>query len=497
MRNPNEEGVEDQLDRLNLALHEMLNSVRCETPTQRSVSRMSVVPPDLWNEEIFSNHSGLGETDDLHEQLDLVLQENDRLQMRIEDFLSAAPRNQGNNTLSVFEIDQLIEVLNSVKSGKSQEFTLLSQTFTLNTTNTDFSIKYPSKLTDLEIIQKLEKELEELRKTESSSNFSNSIDNEETCPVCNINPNKLGKEIKLELSTEFLKIKNEAIERERSNFEAQFEELDDLKSNYLKKTKDLQAQMKNFNQRKVELEKKELEFASRKSQFEKKKHDWEHKVVNYQNDLNPSEEVYSPGKFSQEELENHLKDLKNKVQESPDSKLSMRINQIETQLTKMRTEKLLRECSKKNTKLVTNLVKTFDKETTQDENKRKRLLDRTHLTLMSVNSALKKEEKKVPVDRKYELLLLKEKELNEKEKYLQDTWKKVPSAEEVVNVIQETYKYLNQSKTENQRQVLMIDQERTNLKKVFEKFLECVESFENTKGYNREAFEKIKQFLSG
>lgn len=497
MSTSNVEGVGDQLDRLNFALHEMLNSVRCETPTQRSVSRMSIVPTELWNEDSFSNHSGLGEPDDLHERLNLMLQENDRLQMKIEDYLSSVNENQGKKKLSVLEIDQLIEILNSVKSGKSQEFSLLNQSFILNARNNDFSIEYSSKLTDLERIQKLEKELEELRKTESSSNLSNSIDNEETCPTCNIDPNKLRKEIKLELNTEFLKIKNEAIERERSNFEAQFEELDELKSNYLKKNKDLQAQMKNFNQRKADLEKKELEFVNRKSQFEKKKHDWEHKVMNYQSDLNPSEEVYSPGKFSQEELVNHLKDLKSKAQESPDSKLSMRINQIETQLTKLRTEKLLKECSKKNTKLVTNLVKTFDKETTQDENKRKRLLNRTQLTLMSVNNTLKKEEKKVPVDRKYELLSIKEKELNEKEKYLQDTWKKVPSAEELVNVIQETYKYLNQSKMENQRQVLMIEQERNNLKRVFEKFLECVESFEKSKGYSREAFERIKEFLSG
>lgn len=493
----NVEGVEDQLDRLNYALHEMLHSVRCETPSQRSVSRMSLVPNELLNDDSFSNDLNFEETGQLHERIEFLLQQNDQLSMKIEDYLSSIVESQAKKYLSITDIDQIIETLNSVKSGKSLNLCILNHTFTLTNQKENALVEFVGKQTDEERISKLEKELESLKKTESSSNLSSSIDNEDTCPTCNIDPVKLRKEIKLELNAEFLKIKNEAIERERNNLETQFEELDELKSNYLKKTKELQAQSKHFNQRKVELEKKELEFARRKSEFEKKKHDWEHKVVNFQKDPTTSEEGYSPTKFSQTELESQLKDLKSKFTSEPDSKLTMRINQIETQLTKLRTEKLLTECSKKNSKLVTNLVKAFDKEVSQDENRRKRLLDRTQLSLTGAKNPVKGQEIKTSVDKRMEILMQKEKELNEKEKFLQETWKKVPNAEELINVIQETYSHLNQNKTENQKQLLMIEQERNNLNKVFEKFLECVESFEKNKNYSLDALVKIKEYLNG
>lgn len=380
------EPVDDQLDRLNTALHQMLHLARCETPAHGHVSRMSIAPSEKWYDDNLSDNSYDRDFDALHGRFEALLLENDRLMMVIEDQLSRELRVRSQDSLTALELQNLIKELNSLTPENPINFKLASHNYTLTLHSDSVQFKISQNPSEKEIIKKLQKdlkELEDLRKTESSSN-SNSVDHEETCPTCGIDPINLKKEVKLELQADFIKKRNEAIERERANIEAQFEEIEQIKGNYMKKIREIAGQVKLIDRKKLELEQKEQEINIRRNQFEKKVKMWELKVLNDQGGELGSEEGYSPSKFSREELEAQLKELKGKIDLNSDSKLAMRVNQIETQLTRLRTEKLLNECNSKNSVVISNLVKAFDKEKIQDENKRNKMLRRTQMNYLSV-----------------------------------------------------------------------------------------------------------------
>ena len=386
MNNHNPEPVDDQLDRLNNELHRMLHLARCETPSHGRASRMSIAPSEIWLEDNFSDDSYSKDFDTLHGKLELVLQENDRLMMIVEDNLSRELRVRSQDSLTKVELQRLIQELNSLTPTNPINFKLASHNYSFSLQSDSIQFKISHNPPDKEIIQKLQKdlkELEDLRKTESSSN-SNSVDHEETCPTCGIDPVKLKKEIKLELQADFIKKRNEAIERERANIEAQFEEIEQIKASYMNKIREIAGQVKLIDRKKLELEQKDQEINVRKNQFEKKVKMWEGKVLKDQSREVGNEEGYSPSKFTREELEAQLKELKGKIDLKGDSKLAMRVNQIETQLTRLRTEKFLNECNNKTSAVISNLVRAFDKEKTQDENKRTNMLRRTQLSYLSV-----------------------------------------------------------------------------------------------------------------
>ena len=387
MSNHNPEPVDDQLDRLNNELHRMLHLARCETPSHGCASRMSVAPSEIWYDDNLSDASYSIDHETLHERLEQALQENDRLLMVVEDHLSSELRVRSQDSLTKLELQRLIQELSSLTADNPVSFKLASHNYTFSLQPDSIQFKLSHNPPDKEIIQKLQKdlkELEDLRKTESSSN-SNSVDHEETCPTCGIDPAKFRKEIKLELQADFIKKRNEAIERERANIEAQFEEIEEIKASYMKKIREIAGQVKLIDRKKLELEQKDQEISVRRNQFEKKVKMWEGKVLKDQSREVGSEEGFSPSKFTREELEAQLKELKEKVDLKSDSKLAMRVNQIETQLTRLRTEKFLNECNNKTSAVISNLVRAFDKEKTQDENKRNNMLRRTQLSYLPVS----------------------------------------------------------------------------------------------------------------
>ena len=255
-----------------------------------------------------------------------------------------------------------------------------------------------------------------------------------------------------------------------------------------------------------------MDLVNRKSAFEQKKHEWENKLLNSkQNFEKPTESIFSPSKYTQEELESQLKELKQELGDANDSKLIMRISQIENQLIRYRTEKAISECNKKNSRVVYSVVKTFDKETSQDENKRKLLLDKTNKRYLTENSGkligensgdfrlnVKNEEwAKQILSKKHELLLQKEKEIHDKEKYLQETWRKVPGASELIDVIQASLSHLNQTKLENEITFNRVEQDRINLRKNYEKIISILEKLDITGNIDsNEVIEKIKEQLN-
>lgn len=506
--NPQTEGVDEQLDRLNTALQYMIKDITEGSNHIRdpSISRVSIAPSDFWNEKSFSEQS---ESFDLKEEyenkIEELLQEQDRLQMTVEDFHATEFKRMIKIDYTDQEIGHLIELIEKAKSGQNTDFNLGAYRFFLAKCGESISATFLARQTDAERIAKLEKEIEEMKRTDSSSALSTSQEGEEICTACGVDSVRLKKEIKIELEQEYKKRKNEAIERERANFEAQLEELDSLKDSYLQKNKEVQVLSKSLERRKAELEKKEFELANRKSTFEKKKHEWETRMVTSVNEFQApsSDELFSPSKFSKEELEIQLKELKDQYLENNDSKLAMRINQMETQLTKYRTEKAILDSNVRNSRVLSSLVKTFDNETSQEENKRKKLLERLHKRYQGGSKDRTKYEEikrteeltRQMLEKKHEVLLHKEKELQEMEKYLQDSWKKVPNASNLVEVIQVAVEHLNQNKVENEININKIEQDKLNLRKVHEKLLELIDKIESQKN-SKEVLEKIKENLS-
>jgi hypothetical protein len=140
---------------------------------------------------------------------------------------------------------------------------------------------------------------------------------------------------------------------------------------------------------------------------------------------------------------------------------------------------------------VSNLVKAIDKEKTQDENKRRQMLDRT---VKNYRVQRVKDDKNF--DKKWEILTRKEKELADKEKFLQSTWAKVPNSENLIPVIQETLEHLGQVRVDYENSQLLLLNEKKDLRKVLEKFKDLVLTFESSKTHNRDSMEKIKEYLN-
>jgi hypothetical protein len=483
----NTEAVDDQIDRLNSALHMMLHQVRCETPGHRAPSRMSIAPSEIW-QDTSSSDGHLEDFELVHARLETLLQENDRLMMVVEDFLSVDCQSRATFTLTSSQLSSLLEGLLSLKNKTTSEFHYIvpSSSGYLQSDLVHFKLK-PSPSDHLSSEASLEEALKESGSATSLSEHSNP---DEPCPSCGIDASKLRKEVKLELQGDFIRAKSAAIEKERSNFEAQFEELEKMKSMYQKKLKDQETKQKHFDKQRTDLEKQELDLARRRSQFEKKKHDWETRVIR-NDEGHLQDETFSPSKLSREELEKQLKELKGKLEQGPDSKITMRVNQIENQLTRLRTEKLLSECNNKTSLVVSNLVKAIDKEKTQDENKRRQMLDRT---VKNYRVQRVKDDKNF--DKKWEILTRKEKELADKEKFLQSTWAKVPNSENLIPVIQETLEHLGQVRVDYENSQLLLLNEKKDLRKVLEKFKDLVLTFESSKTHNRDSMEKIKEYLN-
>ena len=508
----NSEGVEDQLDRLNFALQLVLKGITDGPFHNRNPSSaVSYTTSDAWNEgNVSDNSSSLDLQCGYETKIEELLSDQDRYLMTIEDFLATEIRRQPKLEYSQSELLSLISQLERIKSGECLEIFIGSYNF--NVVNTGDSINFSSvaRKHDAEYISRLEKEIEDLRKNDSSSAMSSSMEGDEVCALCGVDALRLKKEIKLELEGDFKKRKNEALERERANLDLQLEELDKLKDSYLAKCKELEQNTKSLQRKRIEIEKSELELAKRKSEFERKKKDWENKLLSSTKDFEPPQEkMFSPSKFTEEELQLQLNDLKSQLSGSNDSKIVMKIGQIENQLARYRTEKALSECSKKNSRVLYSLVKTFDKETSQDEHKRKQALDKaTKKYQIESTEKIKRQDSssetqrnkrneevaKQMLDKKYELLLQREKELQDKERYLQETWMKVPGAKDLIDVIQVTVDHLNQSKVKNESTLGKLEQDKANFRKVCEKVGEILEQITNPLATS-EQLRKVKDQL--
>ena len=508
----NSEGVEDQLDRLNFALQQVLKGVTEPFHNRDTSSAVSFVVSDAWNEGNFSDHStSLDLQYGYESKIEELLLDQDRNLMRMEDFLAFEVRRQPKLEYSQCELSDLISQLQRAKNGEGLEISIDSYKFFVTNTGDSVNFSSVSRKHDAEYIRRLEKEIEDLRRNDSSSMMSSSMEGDDVCSLCGIDASRLKKELTLELESEFKKRKNQALERERSNLDSQLEELDNMKTSYLNKCKELEQNTKLLQRKRIEIEKSEMEFAKRKSEFERKKKDWEKKLLSSTKDFEPPEEkIFSPSKYTEVELELQLNDLKSQLGGPNDSKIIMKIGQIENQIARNRTEKILFESSKKNSRVVSSLVKTFDKETSQDENKRKQVLDNATKKYqiaskdkaktqhsISEHQQIKRNEEvaKQLLDKKYELLQKREKELQDEEKYLQETWKKIPGAKDLIEVIQITLDHLNQGKIKNESTLSKIEQDKVNFRRICEKAAEILDQNTNPLGTS-EQLSKLKEQLS-
>ena len=188
-----------------------------------------------------------------------------------------------------------------------------------------------------------------------------------------------------------------------------------------------------------------------------------------------------------ERLQEDLKILENKLStnESGDtSKLIVNIDQIKNKIATLRGQKALFE-SNRSSRLLTNIMKTMEKEVSYEENRRKQHIEKitkknfnTHeanknFSSINLESARRflftdsptprfAEDSKV-ISLIKENLAKREKELVLREQALQETWMKIPGAKELIENVNLTLSKLTEQKDELDREREFFEKEKVEI----------------------------------
>lgn len=213
---------------------------------------------------------------------------------------------------------------------------------------------------------------------------------------------------------------------------------------------------------------------------------------------------------SLEMAQEELKALEMTLNETDDaelsSKLAIKIDQLKNRIATLRGQKALFE-SNRSSRLISNMMKTMEKEVNYEENKRKQQLERftkknnnkndevpskvmemispaaTRIfsteasTPRSLNSSkgffnTQQQDEKQLLTLKKEILLKREKEITKREQILQETWMRVPGAKELIENVNLTLSKLTVQKDELDSEREAFELEKIEMFKMRNKFLE-------------------------
>ena len=217
--------------------------------------------------------------------------------------------------------------------------------------------------------------------------------------------------------------------------------------------------------------------------------------------------------MAQEELKTLEMALNETTDTELNSKLTIKIDQLKNRIATLRGQKALYE-SNRSSRLLTNMMKTMEKEVNYEENKRKQQLERftkksnikndevpcKALEMVSpaatrifsteastprglnssngFNNILQQDEKQL-LTLKKEILLKREKEITQREQVLQETWMRVPGARELIENVNLTLSKLTMQKGELDSEREAFEVEKLEMFKIRNKFLEQISNIKN------------------
>ena len=179
------------------------------------------------------------------------------------------------------------------------------------------------------------------------------------------------------------------------------------------------------------------------------------------------------------------------------SKVIMKIDQLKNKLATLRGQKALYESSR-SSRLISNMMKTMEKEVNYEENKRKQQLEKftkksvkgipessstTHnieaarrvlYTECSINqkNPHKFADEKQILDFRKDLLEKREREVAQRELLLQETWMKVPGSKELIEVVNLALAKLTEQKAEMDNEREAFEKEKVEMLKLRDKVME-------------------------
>lgn len=405
------EEVTDQIDRLNLALQQVMDEIAIvayERPT-----RMSITSAD-WMEK--DSDDSLSIPDHYEDRIEKLIQQLDQASMLAEDLWSEQCREQRKLSFTKHEILEIIGKLNSLQLGKPCILHIGNETYSLTLDSREVHA-----YRDVTVIE-------------------NSIMD------CGHDIVKIRKEIAMDVERKLQAKRNLLIDDARKNFESQLEEIEKLKATYVDKLKDLIIFSNHIEKREKKVELKELQI---------------------QKSLNNNEPT--------EELENKIRLLQSSVENSETedhSKIALQIEQLKNKLTSIRVEKVIND-SKQTTSVLSRLTKAMEKEVSHDEKQRKKLLEKFHeshkrmpsdLDKPSLQSLKKQEENfKLYMEKVRNRIKKKELDLAEKEKVIEEKMSQVGGSKEFLDLMKQSVEKINAMKEENEREREVLEREKLDI----------------------------------
>jgi hypothetical protein len=462
-----DEEIESQLDRLNIAVQQLMIGIEVSAQTPRNPSQLSFAHPDWMDEDERSQEI----PDHFEKKFEEVLMQLDRCQMQNEDFWTEQSRRQETSGSISEEYVLKLEKENMELRSKSQS------------TRSDFTLN--------------------IRKNPSLENEKKNFE-EKLTQLDKLNESYHQKHNQIIKIQESLRVKERWID---------------------KKEKELKAHWQNFEKTKGEWEKNR----DRTEGVREVKHN--RLVQSYDKsifEVTPKPEAPPPETpLSRDQA---IKALQNELQELEDQlkvtshrdeaqKLIMKIDGIKNRVATLRGQKALFE-SNKSSRLISHMMKTMEKEVNYEENKRKQQLERFTnkknplrasadlgnlknlgglTTISSLTNLItqdesppKKLETREPVqttraglsrqldekqvlDFRKKLLEKREKELNNRELMLQETWNRVPGSKELIEIVNLTLAKLTQQKNELDNEREAFEKEKVEMLRIRDKLKDQME----------------------
>lgn len=442
------EEVTDQIDRLNIALQQMMEGIP-DTSIERQ-ARMSLITTNWLDKD--SDDSSLDIPDEFEKRVEMLALDLDRTAMIVEDFLSEKNRSVKKVVYSKSELLELVQNIKGVLNGKKCILQVGGECFEAM-----------------------------LSSAETPYDFRETTFIENSIMDCGHDIMKIRREIALDVEIKLQAKKNRVIEQAKANLESQLEELDKLKQSYLDKLKSLVV----FNQ---ELEKREKHIAAMEGLSRKHIED-EDMTEDPQGRLKTLEGLLEKAQ-GEEEI----------------SKISQQIDQLKSKISILRAEKVISE-SKQTSNMFSKIVKAMEKEVSNDEKQRKKLLEK-HMKKQITEPfesekigqlSLKKLEEnfRVYMEKTCNRLKKKEAELLEKEKNIEENWMKVTGCKELIELMRNNIEKLNILKEENEKERELLEREKLNIVNMNEKIAKVWAGIESYKKYkNEEDAQSIKDQIS-
>lgn len=486
---PPEEDIEGQIDRLNFAVQRLMQGIELSAQTPRNPSQLSFTHPAWLDDDEQENSAEIAIPADLEAKFEEILLALDRIQMINEDFWSEQCRRE--NTRSTLENDPYVlklekenMLLRSRQALPRNDFTLtLRRNSYLETEKRNFEEKLG--------------QLDRLNEEYQARNQS----------ILKVQESLRVKEKWIDQKEKELRVCWQNFEKSKQEWEAN-------KNNnigYMSKSP-IKPPLVRLEKPLIVLKKDEFSL------------DRPELLTTHQGAPPPNApETPSSRQKSLTTLQNELKEFEDMLGSITDpnehSKLVMKIDQIKNKIATVRGQMALFQ-SNRSSRLISNMMKTMEKEVCYEENKRKQQLERyskkaiakapeentrqsqiinnettrrvisndnvpvanTSAALQTSNKTMtnqKLNDEKQLLDFRKEMLNKREKELAQRESQLQETWMKIPGSKELIEIVNRTLSKLTEQKNELDNEREIFEKEKVEMLKVRDKLMEQVSKIKN------------------